>query len=152
MIHVVALFKNGQAIVYSVSAGKTAAFKTDSRKQRVGFDNLLHRRRASSGFQRQLGLYSFFHQRIKTQFRQRHGRFRGLSACTGHRIAVSAGAGLKISGQGVAYSRNGQSDRRLGNDVGIHDDHVRIGRKKQVFLKYAFVRIEYGQCAAWRVG
>ena len=106
-----AFLQHRKAVVNRVSAGQTAAFKTDSAQKGVGFDDPFDCFRAGPCLQRQLGLDAFLHQCVKAELRQSHRGSRHLSASAGGCSAVPAGPRFKICGKGVSHAGDCQTNR-----------------------------------------
>ena len=151
MVHVVAFLQNGQAVVDGMCARETAAFKADAGQQGVCLNDFFHGIGADAGFQSHLCLDAFLHQRVEAQLSQSHGGQGAVSSRTGEGVLCLTGAGLKIGGKGVAHSGYGETHRRPGDDLGVHQHHVRIGGQEQIFLKNAVRGVNDGKRAARRV-
>ena len=66
--------------------------------------------------------------------------------------ADPAGIGLEPGCQGISHPGDQEADRRLGDQRGIDDHHVRIARQDKIPLERALVGVDDGQRATGGVG
>ncbi|SWI90071.1 Uncharacterised protein [Klebsiella pneumoniae] len=95
MVQVVALFEDGETIVNGVRGGQAAAFKADSAKVGIRFNDAFQRIGHHSGLSGEAGLFAFRQQRIIAQARQAQRRRRRLAAGHAGGSGVIAGPGFK---------------------------------------------------------
>lgn len=143
-----AFFQYSKSVMDRMCTCKSCTFKTNSRKKCISLNHFLNCRCAYACFQSYLSFYALIHQGIKTKFSQCHGSLCCLTSCTGSCSASLACPCLKICCQCISHTSHSKTNRRFGDDICIHQNKIRIRRKKQIFFKNSFFCINNRQSTA----
>ncbi|VXA80688.1 hypothetical protein AERO9A_420083 [Aeromonas salmonicida] len=152
MIEVVTLGELGQTVVDGVSGGQAAALEADTAQVGVGLYDVLHRLGAEPLLHRQLGLVAIGQQCLVTELGDGLGR-QGRGT-TGHGLATGdlVGPRLEVGGERIPHAGDQQPHWGPGDDAGIHDDHIGVGRDHQVFAELPLWGVDDRQRTGWRIG
>ena len=149
------LFQHGQTVVDGMRRGKTAGLESQTRKQDVGFDDILERGSNDVGFAGEHRFVAVGKQRLIAQFRQRvsglgaHGEQFALGAVgsagqTGVDVAegLFVGSGFEISGERVAHTRNEESDGSVRDNGGVDQNNAGALFEVSVVVESAVRRVQ----------
>ena len=103
------------------------ALKANTRKQRIGLDDVLDGRRERTLLQRNLGLDAIGHKRLVAELGERQA---ALAAGAGAAVGIVRRLGLKVGCERIAHTGNRQAHRARRDNRRIHQDNVGVCLKE----------------------
>ncbi len=137
-----------QAVMNRVCCGQSGGFEAESGKQRVRLHQAIERRRDHLSLQSLQRGDAILQQCPVTEFGQRQSASRRSAAPHVADIAVRADLCFEPRRERIPHARYQQPRRTPGDHFRIHQNQIGIPTVDPVFLKHAFIRVDYRERAA----